>query len=332
MERLDRIVSRLDRADKHLSELKKLVSEFRDSDPYGRRIKVYRSKPGYSFLSPEEAAPFLAGKLRMEGGPLELQPDGSVISRAEMVEEFGIMLVVNGAPKLKKMGAIAGDVIHNLRAALDNMVWELSEAYSGPGPRGKIPYGDPWRDIYFPVKARNTSGEWKQTIQRELVKVNPALHARFKTLQPFTTHRKRPERHWAAVLNELSNGDKHHSIAVLTALTSLDHIDPTDWEWKVPTIGRRSEEEIPDKIVAAVLKRRKLGPVKDGAELARIRMVRNLATKGGLEDAVNMNLVYASDIAFEQGPPAYGGRVIETLERLQNRVTAVVAEFTPELS
>jgi len=42
---------------------------------------------------------------------------------------------------------------------------------------------------------------------------------------------------------------------------------------------------------------------------------------------VDVNLRVTFDVAFEQGPPAYGGGVIETLKSLNDTVTAVMIEF-----
>jgi hypothetical protein len=39
-----------------------------------------------------------------------------------------------------------------------------------------------------------------------------------------------------------------------------------------------------------------------------------------------------SDVAFEKGPPAYGARVIETLESLHESVTEILGKFEPEFA
>jgi hypothetical protein len=42
---------------------------------------------------------------------------------------------------------------------------------------------------------------------------------------------------------------------------------------------------------------------------------------------VDVSLRIAFDVAFEQGPPAYEGEVIETLKSLNDTVAAVMVEF-----
>ncbi|MDQ3912172.1 MAG: hypothetical protein M3305_10465 [Actinomycetota bacterium] len=37
-------------------------------------------------------------------------------------------------------------------------------------------------------------------------------------------------------------------------------------------------------------------------------------------------------IAFEKGPPAYGGVVVETLKRLHDTVAAILIQFEPEFA
>jgi hypothetical protein len=39
-----------------------------------------------------------------------------------------------------ELSLIAGDAIHNLRAALDNLTWALAEKYGTPNPKKKVQF------------------------------------------------------------------------------------------------------------------------------------------------------------------------------------------------
>src|SRR5215213_8436860 len=57
-------------------------------------------------------------------------------------------------PVVEEWGPIIGDVVHNLRSALDHLVWQLTIA-NGHTPPNPIPWrgqpGAEWRDIRFPI-------------------------------------------------------------------------------------------------------------------------------------------------------------------------------------
>jgi hypothetical protein len=323
--RLAGATNRLMRAQRHLNEVKQLVSEFRRSNPYSHRIEVYREHEEKHVI--EEAELWGTGFAFNNTAEFSLHDagEGHTEIRLRVVDEFGIKLAVLKEPEVVPLGAAIGDVIHNLRAALDYVVWELSDKFSGPAPQ-PLPLKDPWRRIQFPVVS--DPAHWPGAVSRYLWAVDPKLHARFQRLQPFYPRRKHPQRHWLAVLQELWNGDKHRTVAVVNSLVALDRVHPSDWEWEP---SWRFPGEKPLQVQATVLKRRKPGPLEDDAELARVKILAPLFPLSFLQKAMNMNLVFAYDIAFEQGPPAYGAQVVHTLEDFHNRVTAIVLRFKPAL-
>jgi hypothetical protein len=113
-----------------------------------------------------------------------------------------------------KWGAIVGDCVHNLRSALDHIVWELSGG-TGHAPHHaefpvfkeeaeylkRTPKGDPARG----------GGLWKI----EGINERAARTAIYK-LQPF--QRADPLRHPLWVVHELDRLDKHRTLQVVAAM------------------------------------------------------------------------------------------------------------------
>ncbi|MGZ4282033.1 MAG: hypothetical protein ACXVQ4_08050 [Gaiellaceae bacterium] len=64
--------------------------------------------------------------------------------------EFALYATPIRNPK-NNLGSIVGDAVNNLRAALDNLVWELGDLDRGPPPPDPIPRGNPWRRVSFPI-------------------------------------------------------------------------------------------------------------------------------------------------------------------------------------
>lgn len=97
-------------------------------------------------------------------------------------------------------GPVLGDVVHNLRSALDHIAWNL--ALLNLQGTGRQPYDF----TAFPIMLNTTQG----SIQRfwELVQdVLPDAIPEIADLQPF--HRSDPAEHELAILDSLWNADKH---------------------------------------------------------------------------------------------------------------------------
>jgi hypothetical protein len=140
---------------------------------------------------------------------------------SEFIEgRFGYRLVVDqfgSPPLLEHWALLVGDCVHNLRSALDNLVYGLARLKADPP-------SDP-RGIQFPIftskEAFEKSGAVKSTLQQL-----PHRAAELVTAwQPF--HRETPD-HIAAdalnLLNHLSNQDKHRlPQVVLLSINQRDH-------------------------------------------------------------------------------------------------------------
>jgi hypothetical protein len=140
-------------------------------------------------------------------------------------------------------------------------------------------------------------------------------------LQPFDGGRKRPERHWLSILGELWNADKHRQIQLVGATIGVKPFRLDFSKWTAPD---RSAPRY------RTVFRRALGPFQDGAELARIEFF-DRVNPMELDAYMQMELPITFDIEFASGPPAYGGRVVETLQLLKDRTMALLVKFEPSL-
>ncbi len=207
-------------------------------------------------------------------------------------------------------GSILGDVVHGLRATLDNLVWELSVAFTGSPPVDPIPAGNRWRKIGFPIITDES--KWAPTLKGPLWAVDPSLTPTFKKYQPFLTGQHAPDREPLAILQELWNIDKHRHIHVVAIAAGPDprHI------FALPTQGRG--------IIKHVRGAREL-KLNTMTELFSVELDEPVL------QYVDMDWKIHFDITFDQGPPAYGRDPIDFLQDVKDAVTAIVAEFEPYL-
>jgi hypothetical protein len=180
MKRLDPFAgpqAKLDRSDELLKELVDEVSSFLEAEPYAVTWEV----------------------LKCAGEPVQRV--------ARLVERVG--------PPLR-LSVIIGDVLHNLRSALDQMTWDLAKTHSGTPPGGtEFPVF--WDEARF--RARNSLGN--PVRGSGIFKIRGiALPAQriIEKLQPY--HREEPLSHPLYVLHQLNVIDKHRAINLAAALVA----------------------------------------------------------------------------------------------------------------
>lgn len=228
-------------------------------------------------------------------------------------------------PPTHKFGMMIGDIANNLRAALDNLVWALTDQFSGPPPPNPIPSGDKWRQVRFPIVVDPAKWPTNKPIY-SLCGIDPRLVSEFKKLQPFDRRQSDPERDEFRVLDELWNIDKHRSPHLTHVFIGLDHIGEARWPHRIAAPPRFTKN-----MRFEVVEQRRLGPLERRAELGRVRIMREtLVVTSALTAKNYVDPVLTFDIAFEKGAPAYGGRVVSTLERLRDAVTEALVRFEPE--
>jgi len=140
---------------------------------------------------------------------------GEIILYAEPVQE----------PPMLEWSGIIGDIVHNLRSALDHLLWQLTLA-NGHTPPAVIPRkrnapGGKWRDISFPIHLAPYPVDhlgnlipWVRAKEpKSLWGIGPSLRADLQRLQPFNHGQDAPKKP-LAVLDELWNTDKHRHLAL----------------------------------------------------------------------------------------------------------------------
>lgn len=120
-------------------------------------------------------------------------------------------------PAPEEISLLAGDVVHNYRACLDHLAWEISLNPS-------------YRTSFTILRNRPLNG--RHTIEGGLSSTHQAA---FITAQPYSTHPRRPE--WAPleVLRSLDNTDKHQ--VILTGVSAVDtnvHGEPSEYQGAAP--------------------------------------------------------------------------------------------------
>jgi hypothetical protein len=296
--------AKVNRAREDIANLQAEIRAFVDRRPYAVVIDPDFDGFAPQDLSPSKNARYWAARARKG---VALRP------------------AISEHPAELRWSVLIGEIVHNLRSALDQLVFGLSEQFSGPAPN-PIPRRSRWRAVQFPITMQ--SEDWGSRAGN-LWALPPRLAASFKTLQPFY-RRKHPERHPLAVLEELWNGDKHRTVHVLGSLAGVrellsqrqDFVDaqsgvPTDWDFNV-----------------RLTKRNLAGPYEERTELGRITLSDNrfLFPYITWQLYVDMHLSFTFDVAFDKRPPTYGGQVIKTLNDLADTVTAILTKYEPKFT
>ena len=206
-------------------------------------------------------------------------------------------------PKNPEWGLILGDMAHNLRSALDHLVWQLV-ILNGKKPR---------RQNQFPIIGTKNeyweipSNRSESVRDRMLAGVAEDHRAFIDVVQPFNA-RDAPSdsRTSLSILSWISNADKHrvvHAGFVLTGEPSPEFFDVTSLHGEAAYVDVSMN----------------WGELKDGAEIMRFRPVPPGAH-------VNMNAKIPTYIAFRQG--GYDLRA-EEIKVLFGWINAYVRGFEP---
>jgi hypothetical protein len=215
-------------------------------------------------------------------------------------EEWVVSFRVLAEPP-SEWGVLVGDVVHNLRSALDHLAWQLVLLNNAePGRRTQFP-------IFSDGAAYRAQGEAVQAAG-----MSDADKALIEEFQPFRQPEAEERPHELSVLQHLSNVDKHrvvHTTLVQTAgsqfrihgledVTGIRHIAP------------------------------QFGPLTDGAELVRIGIVVE-----GPNPRLTIDADLRLDVAFaDEGSPVYNENVPGVLLELREYVSDLVGRFEPRFA
>jgi len=195
---------------------------------------------------------------------------------------------------------IIGDCLHNLRSALDNLVYDLVIAHHGdPPPPQFVEYSE------FPIfgpKAMNSNARKKR-----IGGVDPNAQTIIEGLQPHNRGNKfASDPLWQ--LHQLSNMDKHR----------VPH---------VTQVAVRRVVDVPEIPGVSGTLTINIGSYKDGAEIATYTP-RTSAVAEGFDPKVHMDPLLTFGIAFGQESATPGCDCSFTLGRIRNRI---VNEILPPL-
>jgi hypothetical protein len=223
-----------------------------DEIPGDLMARLDRARELYEALATEERAFTASRPLRPE--PRFDRPTGWNIVTARVVREPPV-----------RLGLLVGEVVHHLRATLDNLVTWVARRNGGAGGRTSFPV--------FSVE-----GDYRRRRDERLVDIPEPIKFLIDQMQPFHGH-ERGQR--LAAINDLDVDDKHQ--VLFSAWAMLTHVNVG--------LGDSAESEL---IMGE-------GPiVEDGQELYRVR-VRAPATMVSKPD-VRYTIVFGAKPGLGDGP------------------------------
>lgn len=203
----------------------------------------------------------------------------------------------------RRAAVVLGDIVHSLRSALDHLAWQLVLNHYGRPPTEELR-----RLVKFPIERKRNS----VTSSYIYSKVSPADRADIEWAQPYyapnfpTTFRHIPALHALAVLQRLSNRDKHRML------------NPTLVSTEFITFKGGDLDGIPWSEVAFEYSPR-LGKqnLKVGAEVMRLDL------PSYVDDEVEVAAYAAPGIRLPQGRYS----LIHGIDLMTNTVEGVVERF-----
>jgi hypothetical protein len=187
------------------------------------------------------------------------------------VEPVGVSFyaLVNEPPPVD-LGVILGDFVHNLRSALDHLMWQVVIMRGAtPGRWTQYPIYD--TPAEFERRVTRPAAEGKKS---PMLGCPPWVVAWIETGQPY----QQPEEgkvHTLAILRDFSNTDKHQVLHAAVAAVQLE----------MPTVHHATVQGHLDVLA---------GPIRDGAPIARLHCTPPRTAVSDEEFRVTMN----ADVRF----------------------------------
>lgn len=198
---------------------------------------------------------------------------------AETGEDCIVINIVRQPPLMWSVQI--GEIIHNLRSALDHMVYEIAATHA----KGNVPAGTEFPIFVDEARFRSTKRGGGLYKIRGLPR---NAQASIEEIQPFQ-RKQAPRLHLLWVLQELSNWDKHRLLHITNVATGARNLSLK------PSPGVKVD-----------------GEIENGAELAcfKVTGVPNGSGKVDMEG----DIIYG--IAFDKAGPGNGSLVAEGLKQL----------------
>lgn len=193
---------------------------------------------------------------------------------------------------------IAGEAAHQLRSALDHLVWQLVVANTGAPPGGNR--------SGFPIF--KTQAGYEQRAPSMIAGVSDAAAGRIRAAQPFNAG-DGAERVLTWILHELNNADKHRLIPVVLDHTSVVHVH----------LRKRDGSLIEVVPVREELRE----PLRDGLEIARLSIT-------DIADGDSLDVPFGFDLAFEQLGDVQRHPATQLLGEMADYIERLVESFSGE--
>ncbi len=229
----------------------------------------------------------------LEEGPY--RSEGSFDARSS---EWVLRFHVLEEPPLR-WGILVGDVVHNLRSALDHLAWQLV----------LVNGGEPTWRTQFPIYTDEAAYRRAQGGQARIAGMSDEDRELIEELQPFRQPEDQEKPHHLALLRELANVDKHRVVH-----TTL-----------IQTAGSQFRIHGLEDISGITNITPQFGPLADGAELVRIGVAAD-----GPEPRLSVDAQLELDVAFaDEDSPVYDENVPGVLLELREYVAELVGRFDP---
>lgn len=259
MHPLDGCRAKIHRARMHIAELGDSVRAFTDRAPYEVRGEV------------NEAT-------------------NEVVFVAQANPEF--------APVPIGLTLIAGEIAHQLRSALDHLVWQLVIANTGHPPQGT--------KSGFPIFL--TQAGYAARAPARIVGVSAHAATRIEAAQPYHAGPD-AERTLTWVVHELNNTDKHRIIPVTTTYSFVGHVRMLRDD-SPPADILPWQEEVRE-------------PLHDGMVIARVPITDRM-------DGARFDIPIGLDVAFEQVSGVIRQPATSLLIEATDYVSALIESFRGE--
>jgi hypothetical protein len=219
-------------------------------------------------------------------------------------DEPNVLFYLSDQTSPFRWGAILGDVVHCLRAALDNIAWDatlMEQATKGLSPPSTYPFAprDPWGDIYFPVF--DTEGGWLAAKKKNLWGIGPLIEAIFEEYQPYKRGKPTPQNSALHILHKLSNIDKHMGVNFLAVEAQVHPV------------------QMPAGMLFTPKTTWKLEP---HANVGSVRLLTQEAVET-YRKQMNMQFSVTFEVALGKGSPGEGRPIWELISEIRNEVRGI---------
>lgn len=245
-----------------------------------------------------------------------------------------------------RISVIVGEVVHDLRSALDHLAWQLTRPSNRRHTTGFPIFASPWE----------SGGTSEAEFRAKVDGMSDDVVAVIKRLQPHQPGSPVSKDHALYQLHKMNIKDKHHLLNVIGGAAEQRRMTvggggqsgevsvpwPSAWGWPTtafdgvlggqaiaPDYDRPDRLRVfipaPDRIITLVGPRTRPGAFQDGALLTRV--VR------APEAHVKVDVEFTLSIAFAEGEPGNGEPVIPNLQRLigaTEEAVGLLARFLSE--